>query len=173
MKYLNKILSGLKSGGTMASDFLSQSTGPLNGAPQKMFGSLMGAGKATLKAFDDLDSITTRPLLTGKFANTSFTDAYFPNLNKKPLDDLTRFGLNKRVPITLAGFGAVGMVAGGAQQTFYPTAPPPTLYHDGTQIRHVNDMGANASYGQKMMGKNSLLGMQESLRRQGIMGSGL
>jgi hypothetical protein len=71
--------------------------------------------------------------------------------------DERRFSPNKSmvkkgVAALGVGSAAVGLIQGLPYQT-----PDPTVYYDGTNIRNINDMGANASYGRAIMGRNSRL----------------
>jgi len=91
---------------------------------------------------------------------TNALDVWFPHL-KGPYarTDVRRYALNTRVAPRLAGLlGAFGIAKGtlGAMGEFLGSASGPvTAYYDGSNIRHANDMGADASYARSVLGRNS------------------
>lgn len=56
----------------------------------------------------------------------------------------------------MGGFLAAGALSavGSAMSN---NAPAPTFHHDGTSLRHVNDLGADAGYARAVLGRNSNL----------------
>ena len=51
--------------------------------------------------------------------------------------------------------GAAITGADGAAQGMVYQPPDPQVYYDGSNMRSINDMGANADYGRAIMGRNS------------------
>lgn len=122
------------------------------------------AGAATLAG--GIDQGLRTLFLGPKYAHKSFTDSWLPFL-KMPLEDLkapngmvlregaglSKFALNPIATRRLTGMAlGYGAVKGLMHGLFNPNVPSPTAYYDGTQIRHVNDLGANGQYAQAILG---------------------
>ncbi len=71
--------------------------------------------------------------------------------------DPRRFAPNPRIGRRIVGVAAVGAYASMVNEAISPAAPPPTAHFDGRYMRHINDMGADAHYGQAVLGTNSAL----------------
>lgn len=106
-------------------------------------------------------------LLTGKGPRTSFGEAFFPFFKTHAANDLAKYALNPAIGRRLVYAAAPIAIFAGLREALHPAAPPPSVYFDGRYMRHVNDMGASADYGQKMMGSNSTL--NESARATMLM----
>ena len=102
-----------------------------------------------------------RPIMTGRGGAHSALDAWFPYARHVGISDPRKFGLNPTVARRAIGVGLPLMFVAGIHQGVMDVAggnvAPPQVYVDGTQMRHVNDMGADANYGQRVLGRNSLL----------------
>jgi hypothetical protein len=106
-------------------------------------------------------------LLTGKGSKTSFGEAFFPFFKTHAANDIAKYALNPAIGRRLVYAAAPVAIFAGLREALHPAAPPPSVYFDGRYMRHVNDMGASADYGQKMMGPNSSL--NESARATMLM----
>lgn len=71
--------------------------------------------------------------------------------------DPRRFAPNPSVIKRLAPAMAIGSIAKAIPDLITPSVAPPTAHFDGRNMRHINDMGANAEYGQALLGSNSSL----------------
>lgn len=82
---------------------------------------------------------------------------WFPNVGNTSMDIIARMSPNLSIGRRLMGLGMIAGFGAMVGEAISPKAPPPTLYFDGLNMRHVNDMGANASYGQNVLGRNSTM----------------
>lgn len=100
---------------------------------------------------------TSRP----NFMRMNALDAWMPFLKDPSVakDNLMKYSLNPRVVKRLAGlslaYGVVKSAAAAGQEALFSPASPTTVYFDGTSVRHVDDMGADARYARKVLGRNS------------------
>lgn len=162
-----KIAAGASGGGRMGGGLLG-GIGSVGGralnsflikAPGRMGrGIAMGAGlvdeaRKTAVGFGKIGQV----LLTGKGPRTSFGDAFFPFFKTHAATDPAKYALNPAIARRLVYAAAPIAVLSGLKEALRPAAPPPSVYFDGRYMRHINDMGASADYGQKMMGPNSIL----------------
>lgn len=91
---------------------------------------------------------------------TTALDVWFPNL-KGPFSksDARRWAPNTRilprVTLLAAGFGVARGALGAMGEFTGSAVGPVTAYYDGSNIRHANDMGADASYARSILGRNS------------------
>ena len=67
-------------------------------------------------------------------------------------DIQTKFALNPRIASRLIGGGLVASAVIGAMGALN-TAQGPSVYFDGTEVRHVNDMGTGAAWARSMRRK--------------------
>jgi hypothetical protein len=119
----------------------------------------VGAAGAALSIVRGTESVA-RGLLTGGMRGTGKTavDAWLPGFRRFGWDDPRKIALNPRVTRRLVGASAVAAVGAGFMEALNPRTAPASFYLEaGGQIRHRNDMGAGAGYGQSMLGPNSLL----------------
>lgn len=117
----------------------------------------------------EIERFGIRPLLTGKGPHTNkskMLEAYFPFFNAHKGLNPERLGLNptitRRMIAAGAGFGAISM----GMETALPTAAPPSVYYDGTGMRHANDMGMNYTQANSILGPNSSLSGHNAMRNQ-------
>lgn len=73
--------------------------------------------------------------------------------------DPRKLAPNPRIVRRLAGMGALFAVGSAVHEAMQPQIAPPTLFFDGRNMRHVNDLGTGGGYGMGMMGRNSSLNM--------------
>jgi hypothetical protein len=71
--------------------------------------------------------------------------ALFPNLYKADANLLEKFAINPRVGSRLIKGLAIGSLGYAAMQSMN-NAPPPSVYFDGEQTRHLDDMGATGNW---------------------------
>jgi hypothetical protein len=94
-------------------------------------------------------------------------EAYFPGWKRYGFQDVRKYGLNPRIPRRYVALQAARGVIGGLSEALNPSVAPPSIYVDaGGQLRHRNDMGAHAGYGQKMLGPNSILSTYNQMSMQ-------
>lgn len=73
----------------------------------------------------------------------------------KNYSDSRRVGLNPKVIRRLTAATAAVSVAQGLAGSMSNNSPEPSVYYSAGNIRHMNDMGADASYARSLMGRNS------------------
>lgn len=73
--------------------------------------------------------------------------------------DPRKFALNPKVVRRGVGLFAAASIFSGVGEAMSSMVAPPTAYADARGIRHVNDLGANAQYGQSILGGNSSMNM--------------
>lgn len=123
-----------------------------------------------------------RTLLTGGVRGTSrnWVDAWFPFI-KHPFHDqwsegshsniktrkttgtvtekgvgFAKYGPNPRIVRRFVAASAIASTAAGiAGELIEAHSPAPSIYYDGVNIRHTNDWGADGSYAQGMLGRNT------------------
>jgi hypothetical protein len=124
---------------------------------------LIGGARAAVKPLASLEQYIARPLLTGRGPASDAIDAWFPKYRYTPAHDLSRYGLNPVIARRLLGasVGIMGLSAAGEAGRmggYLPyQAPPPSIYHDGMNVRHTGDGGVDAGYGRSIMGSSSAL----------------
>jgi hypothetical protein len=69
--------------------------------------------------------------------------------------DTRRFGLNRRIIGRLTAGVAVSSIGGALLGSMGNNSPAPSVYFDGVNMRHINDMGADASYARSIVGRGS------------------
>lgn len=130
----------------------------------------MGAGiaRGVAKTATEFERFVARPLLTGRGPYSKARDAYFPFYRGKTGFDPERLGLNPTVTrrIIAAGIGAGALAS--AHEIAQPKVAPPSVFYDGTGMRHVNDMGMNHTQAQSILGQNSSLNPSNSMINQMI-----
>lgn len=142
--------------------------GGIGGMAQGAINLGMGLGKAAMGVVQDIERFGIRPLLTGKGPYSRARDAYFPFFGTKSGLNPERLALNPTVTRRLM-MGGVGIGAlATANEVARPTIAPPSVYYDGTGMRHVNDMGMNHTQAQNVLGPNSSLNPSNMLRNQMI-----
>lgn len=102
-----------------------------------------------------------RTLLTGGVwsggAKTAL-DAYLPGFRKYASSDMRKYALNPRIGRRLVGAAAAVSLGAGFSEALGPRAAPASFYMSaGGDMRHRNDMGSGAAYGQALMGQQSVL----------------
>ena len=115
--------------------------------------------------------------LGGQGVNGSMLDAWFPFFRNTPISkvataaeaeaagvavgklsiDPMKFAPNPRIVRRAFGIGALFAVGSAISEAMKPNVAPPTLFFDGVDMRHVNDMGTGGDYGRSMLGRNSSL----------------
>lgn len=73
--------------------------------------------------------------------------------------DPRKFAPNPRIIRRLTGIGALFAVGAAFREAASPQVAPPSLFFDGRNMRHVNDLGTGGGYGMGIMGRNSSLNM--------------
>lgn len=69
--------------------------------------------------------------------------------------DPRKIAPNPRITRRLVGMGALFAVGSAVHEAMQPQIAPPSLFFDGRNMRHVNDMGTGGDYGMGIMGRNS------------------
>jgi hypothetical protein len=69
----------------------------------------------------------------------------------KMAPDIRKYALNPKIASRMAVGMAAFSTISAINSIFQDKIPEPSVYYDGVNIRHVNDMGADASYGQAIM----------------------
>lgn len=69
--------------------------------------------------------------------------------------DPRKYAPNPRIIRRLTGIGALFAVGSAVNEAMSPHIAAPTLYNDGTSLRHINDLGTGGNYGQGILGRNS------------------
>lgn len=110
--------------------------------------------------------------LTGSFGPQakSAVEAYLPGFNRYAWGDVRKYALNPRIPGRYVAYQAVRGMFAGLSEAMNPSIAPPQMYVEaGGHVRHQNDLGASAAYGQQLLGPNSLLsGVSQLSRAQKI-----
>jgi len=117
---------------------------------------LIGGGLRTLQGME----LGARFMLTGGFGPQpkSALEAYLPGWNRHGWEDIRKYAVNPRIPRRYVGLQVARGVGAAFEEALNPTIAPPSMYVEaGGGIRHRNDLGASASYGQQVLGPNSLL----------------
>lgn len=131
---------------------------------------LIGGGLRTLQGAE----LGARFMLTGSFGlgaqPKNALEAYLPGWNRYQWGDIRKYGVNPRIPRRYIAFQAAKGLFAGLEEAMNPTIAPPQMYVEaGGGIRHHNDLGASAAYGQQMLGPNSLMtGYNQMSRAQKI-----
>lgn len=108
---------------------------------------IAGAGRAAA-AYEGVG----RLLLTGHRGGPAI-DGWFPGWRKFDWGDTRKYAANPRIVRRYVGAMAVGGVGSAFSEMLTPRAAPSSFYLGaGGDLRHVNDMGVGASYGQSVMG---------------------
>lgn len=86
------------------------------------------------------------------------------------MPDIRKFAPNPRIIRRTVGIAAAAAYGGMALEQMSPQAAPPTAFFDGRYMRHINDMGANANYGNAVLGANSGLNLDyNTIARQAML----
>ena len=75
----------------------------------------------------------------------------------KMLPHPRKFALSTNIGRRLVAGAVVAGAVSAVGDAFSNNAPAPTVFHDGTSLRQMNDLGANANYGRAVLGRNSNL----------------
>ena len=67
--------------------------------------------------------------------------------------DSRRVGLNPKVIRRLTAGAFAASTLSGLMGSMGNSSPDPTVYYSAGNIRHMNDMGANADYAKSLMGR--------------------
>lgn len=86
-------------------------------------------------------------------------EAEFATIKAGTHVDPRKFALNPKVVRRGIGIMAAASIFSGVGEAMSSMVAPPTAYADARGIRHVNDLGANAQYGQSILGGNSSMNM--------------
>jgi len=112
--------------------------------------------------------LTAQPLgfLRGKglMANNAL-DAYLPNFRNLPAGNIMKYAPNPSIIRRASVLGIAKGFGSMFHEMVSPAAPPPTAVFDGRFIHHRNDMGANAQYGQSILGRNSVMNDPQAMGR--------
>jgi hypothetical protein len=133
------------------------------GGALKLAGSTAGAAMHVAAGME----LSSRALLTAQplalfskntpIMSNNMLDAYLPNFRNLPAGNIMKYAPNPSIiRRATAGMWAAGAIS-MAHEMIAPSAPPPTAVFDGRYLHHKNDMGANAQYGQAILGRNSEL----------------
>lgn len=96
-----------------------------------------------------------RALLTGHVRGPAI-DGWMPGWRKFGWEDTRKYAANPRIIRRYVGARVVGGIGSGFSEMLTPKVAPPTFYLGaGGDLRHANDMGVGAGYGQSVMGHNS------------------
>lgn len=146
-KHLGKSLMGGMAGKGLAA---GAGVGAFGAYKMGVFGARMGIamGGAGVAGARFAYNIGSNALLGGvnSHAKGGFVKhALFPNLYKADANLLEKFAINPRVGSRLIKGLAIGSLGYAAMQSMQ-NAPPPSVYFDGEQARHLDDMGATGKW---------------------------
>jgi hypothetical protein len=147
-------------GGTRT--LLGGATGALKGGLGLNAGGVMGlmtGAAGAVKGAALAAEKVGRFFLTGRGPNANMLDSWLPFYRTSGKNDFLKYAPNPNILRRLGTLSLIGGAASTAREAAigHLAAPPPSLYFDGRYMRHMNDMGAHAGYGQKMLGYNSNL----------------
>lgn len=132
------------------------------GGPAGIGGGIIGGATAlgvaavsTAKAGERI----ARFMLTGTSKDP--LDAWLPNF--KTASGIAKFAPNPSIARRLAIGGLAKAAFAPVSEMLGPHAAPATAFFDGRYMHHRNDMGANAQYGNAVLGSNSMLNANDYL----------
>lgn len=114
-----------------------------------------GVGKGLGQMVQEVESHVIRPLVTGKGPYSRAATAYMPGFDHYHKFDVRRYALNPAIGRRAVAASAMVGLSGALVDATASPAPPASVVYDGTYMRHVNDRGVNAHYGQRILGKHS------------------
>lgn len=119
--------------------------------------SVIGAGFRAAGGFE----LGARTLMTGGLFSgvpKDAVEAYLPGWKRYGWDDVRKYGINPRILRRYVAARAAHALFEGFDEALNPSVAPPSMFVGaGGGIRHRNDLGAHAGYGQQLLGQNSLL----------------
>lgn len=75
--------------------------------------------------------------------------SWFPHWNN-PVHPELRYAPSTAIARRLLYAGAIAGAFSGLSELVSPKAPPPQVFFDGVSMRHINDMGADLRYAERM-----------------------
>lgn len=137
---------------------VNRALGGLAGARNLSMGGAVAAGQLVAGAGNALRSYEAagRALLTGHVGGPAI-DGWMPGWRKFDWGDTRKYAANPRIIKRYVGAHVIGGVGSAVKELITPQAAPSSFYlAAGGDLRHVNDLGANARYGQSVMAGGSI-----------------
>jgi hypothetical protein len=106
----------------------------------------------------EIDDLFRRKLISRGVSAAKAEEQAFLKAGTKIIDP-RKFAPNPRIVRRLTAMGALFAVGSAVHEAMQPQIAPPTLFFDGRNMRHVNDLGTGGGYGMGVMGRNSGLNM--------------
>ena len=132
----------------------------------KLINSAGWAAQKAMGAADLGESAIRRTFLDWSGKKTPM-DAWFPHLNSGKATGLAKYIPNAALMVPILGVGGLATVGSfGREVVNYQKAPAPTIYYDGTNMRHTKDLGADGSYAQAMMGNASTFSLDDATKHR-------